>query len=188
MPEDELSPRSARRIRTFGRRRARDSADDSVQIDDDAGHAWWAQREGLDNLVDPKPRGQAARARRVADSAFAPEGSTASRQPPSPSADPARSSPPPSSWAPEDVFVWAAPPEPEPVDEHGHTPWDVLGLTSEASWPEVVRRHRQLAKQHHPDHHGSSDLAARARAESTMSQINAAFSDLRRIYRLTNDL
>ncbi|MDZ7678573.1 MAG: J domain-containing protein [Acidimicrobiales bacterium] len=188
MPEDELSPRSARRIRAFGRRRARNEADDSVQMDDDTGHAWWAQRDTLDNLVDPKPHGQAARARRLADAAFAPEGSTAPRRPPSPSSDPTRPNPPRSSWAPEDVFAWAAPPEPEPVDQNGHTPWDVLGLTSDASWPEVARRHRQLAKQHHPDRHGSSDLTARARAESTMSQINAAFSDLRRIYRLTNDL
>lgn len=66
------------------------------------------------------------------------------------------------------------------------TPWDVLGLTSEATWAEVSRRHKQLAKEHHPDRHHTDDPSSRVGAESRMSEINAAFSDLRRIYQLTD--
>ena len=83
------------------------------------------------------------------------------------------------------MFAWTSSEEPAPSTEP--TPWQVLGLSSDASWTEITTRHRQLVKQHHPDRHSASGAAAQAHAERVMSEINAAFSDLRRIYRLTGE-
>lgn len=151
-----------------------------MQIEGDEGHSWWAQRDSLDHLVNPKKRGAAARGDEGADSAFA------SEEPrPHDPREPTTSTTSSSRWSPEDVYSWAssenssAPTQP--------TPWQVLGLSSDASWIEITSRHRQLVKQHHPDRHSASGTAARVRAEQTMSGINAAFSELRRIYRLTGE-
>lgn len=66
-------------------------------------------------------------------------------------------------------------------------PWRELGLNSNATWPQVVERYRELVKTHHPDRHGSNDPEARKAAEEKMASINAAFDDLNEIYRLTDD-
>jgi hypothetical protein len=181
--DDHPSP-SSRRRRPLSRRRV----SDSVIIGDDDGHAWWAGRDDLDHVVTPKTRGAAARARRAAVDAFAPAGTTAPTVGPTDTSD----SPASPRWAPEDLFTWAdasasTPPAP-PERSVANTPWDVLGLTSSSPWDEVTRRHRQLALRHHPDRVGAENPAARADAELTMSEINAAFSELRRIYQLSGDI
>ncbi|HET8970915.1 MAG TPA: J domain-containing protein [Candidatus Nanopelagicales bacterium] len=65
-------------------------------------------------------------------------------------------------------------------------PWATLDLDSDATWDEVVARHRELAKQHHPDRAGA-DQAAAAKAAERMAEINAAFAELGTIYRITGD-
>lgn len=203
MTPDDPSPQAARRLRPFGRRRVPDG-DDSVGIGSDDTHAWWAQRDDLDNVVNPKKRGAAARraeghlepplTRRSARSSAAPPatewdpddafrwripgGPRAHMGAQSPTAPPGRAAttPPPTASPPP-------PPRPEPAPET-QTPWDVLGLTVDATWDEVSRRHKQLAKQHHPDRHAQDDVENRAQAENMMSTVNAAFSELGRIYRL----
>lgn len=65
-------------------------------------------------------------------------------------------------------------------------PWATLGLTSNASWNQVVARHRELAKQHHPDRAGP-DPGATTAAADRMAAINAAFAELGRIYTLSGD-
>lgn len=66
-------------------------------------------------------------------------------------------------------------------------PWSELGLSSAATWVDVVERYRELVKAHHPDRHGPDDPAARKAAEGKMAAINAAFDDLNEIYRPTGD-
>jgi cell pole-organizing protein PopZ len=261
MPEPEHSPRDARRLRDFGRRRVPDDAfaasptgpfaesippppasplaagsiwgpqvtpgsdrrdtperdgsartskhrrrtgerppdPDSVAIDTDDDHAWWAQRDDLDRVVNPKKRGAAARAQRAAREAFAPAGSR-------PAAAAGAQQTSHNAWDPASVYNWATTASSEPQHDSEQrarfappfdsvppaaaacepTPWDVLGLTSEATWSDVSRRHKQLAKEHHPDRHANDAGAVKVRAEARMAEINAAFSDLRRIYRLTD--
>jgi hypothetical protein len=237
MSDWDVTPRAARRLRTFGRldapaegdviltpavpdptgpagdaqrhaaeearshtsirdrRRHHKPDPDAVHIDLETSHAWWAQRDDLELLVNPKKQGAAARAKRAAEAAFAPPNTSSG------SARSGPTSPPPqpggAGWDPSQVYSWAPDPgvdthripDPEPpAPSATTTPWDVLGLTSDATWGEVARRHKQLAKQHHPDRHGTDDLRARNDAETRMSGINAAFSDLRRIYRITGGI
>jgi len=65
-------------------------------------------------------------------------------------------------------------------------PWASLGLASTASWPDVVTKHRELAKLHHPDRAGSDPDAMRD-AASRMAAINGAFAELGKIYKLSGD-
>src|SRR5690606_481276 len=65
------------------------------------------------------------------------------------------------NWDPDALYSWSSTTG-DPVHAPAGTPigaeippWSVLGLTSDASWDEVVRAHRGLAKQHHPDRHAS---------------------------------
>ncbi|MBK5221352.1 MAG: J domain-containing protein [Acidimicrobiia bacterium] len=171
--------------------RRREEPDDPIQIDEESGHDWWAGREELDRSIDRRWRGSppsGAPRRRAADAA---------------SADAPR--PPRDPWDPSSLFTsGSAGASATDVDEGsweagrpttdrsnqggaGVPPWSTLGLTSEASWDDVVQRHRELAKEHHPDRHGVDDSDERRRAEDRMASINAAFDDLGRIYRLTDD-
>ncbi len=59
-------------------------------------------------------------------------------------------------------------------------PFVVLGVRAGASLAEITVRHRQLAKQYHPDLH---EVATRVEAEQQMVKINSAYSELRRILR-----
>lgn len=188
MTPDDQPSRATRRRRPFGRRRAQ--TDDSVGIESDDVHAWWAQRDDLDNVVNPKKRGAAARR---AEGHLEPPLSRRRSGPQAPA-------PPATEWDPTDTFHWRIPGGPRahmnaapgataaeataPPAPATPTPWDVLGLTVDATWAEVSHRHKQLAKRHHPDRHALDDPAARVRAEETMSAVNAAFSELGRIYRL----
>jgi hypothetical protein len=193
------SSRSSGHTSIWDRRKEHQPDPDAIDIGLETSHAWWAKRENLELLVNPKKRGAGARAKRAAEAAFAPPG-TGPRSAPHGAAGPAdRRQPPPSgssTWDPANVYSWTTPPSEAahgsdttrategPTDTK--TPWDVLGLTSDASWDEVTRRHKQLAKRHHPDRHGNADAGVRRSAETLMSEINAAFSDLRRIYHLTS--
>lgn len=89
---------------------------------------------------------------------------------------------------PDALFNDAPTSEPQrPVLDSGPVePWAGLGLTSDATWNEVVARHRELAKRHHPDRAGS-DPAATSAAAVRMASINAAFAELGKIYRLSGD-
>lgn len=159
-------------------------------FDSDDVHAWWAQRDHLDTVVNPKKRGAAARR---AEGSLEPP---LTRRRPSHSDD----LPPETTWDPTDTFAWRIPggprahldaqataasaPPPADAPPAAPTPWDVLGLTVDATWAEVSRRHKQLAKVHHPDRHGQDDVAGRRQAEQNMAEVNAAFSELGRIYRM----
>jgi hypothetical protein len=165
--------------RRWWRRRER-PAEEAVDIADDADHAWWAARDGIGEVPQGRRRHRG---------------------------DPPRSDLPPgdgpgidpSYWSPESLYESSAGAddplgEPdadrwtrgrgEPVRaDDAIDPWDVLGLDTSAPWADVVRRHRDLAKRFHPDHHGTAGSDARAEAEQRMAEVNAAFDELRRIYR-----
>lgn len=164
---------------------SRKDDDEKVRIDGDEGHEWWAERDELDTTIERRwrknpPDGQPRRRAtdRTGRSAPANSGDGADR------------------WDPSSLFSDTASlrAEEQAANEQEHevlsardagSPWSALGLGSDASWGEVVRRHRQLAKQHHPDRVDPADPEARHRAEEEMTAINAAFHDLRRIYRFT---
>jgi len=199
--------------RPFSRSKGDD--DDTIQIDDESGYQWWADRDALDTPIN-------RRWRRPSPGGRYPFRRTSDRDGVEPGAshdDARRASP---------LFAPPAPDVPDPVDDWDRdslfrrreraaaahqgagrtvptvdtgpetathapmptatpTPWDVLGLTSNATWTEVVARHRELAKSHHPDRHSDGDEQDRRAAESTMAAINAAFQDLGQVYRLTDD-
>lgn len=177
----DITDRESPRRRWWQRRGG--TTDDAVEIEGDADHAWWAAREGIDQV----PEGR--RRRRVEP--------PASDLPPSggPGIDP-------SYWSPESLFESSAGVD-DPLGEpdadrwtrrRGELvracaaidPWEVLGLDTSVTWGEVVRRHRELAKRFHPDRHGTGGSDARAEAEERMAEMNAAFDELRRIYRATS--
>jgi hypothetical protein len=195
---------------TWGRREA---VEDVVQIDDESGHEWWASRDQLDTPINrrwrkPRPGGQYPFRRssdrtthgrqadgtpRTASPFFAPSEDdpvtkvdwstdalfTAPTEP--------AFAPTESLFAPADEPAFGQADEPPSPAVDGASPWTELGLTSDASWDDVVQRHRELAKEHHPDRHSLSPGDAKRVAEVRMAAINAAFADLDRIYRLTDE-
>lgn len=178
---------------------ARKDDDEKVRIDGEEGHEWWAERDELESTIDRRwrttpPQGHPRR--RLSDrTGHASRGDTAAPTEGFAPAD-ARSSA--GRWDPSALFgdtatlraeEQAARTQDDQVltAREAGSPWSALGLRSDASWGEVVRRHRQLAKQHHPDRADADDPEARRRAEEEMTAINAAFHDLRRIYRFTEN-
>ena len=106
-------------------------------------------------------------------------------------ATPAASRPPTDSdhFDPDALFdtIPTGPTANPPADVPSHAePWTTLGLTSDATWDQVVVRHRDLAKEHHPDRAGTDEADTRAAADR-MASINAAFAELGKIYRLSGD-
>ena len=66
-----------------------------------------------------------------------------------------------------------------PYPGEGPDPFEVLGLRPGAPWPVISSRHKELARAHHPDRvDGDGAPAAAAR----MSEVNAAYSELRRFF------
>ncbi len=158
----------------FGRGRP-DEDDDCVEIDGEA-NRWWTERDHLDHRVNPPRQGREADIPRENEPSrggfqtyFTTESlfESADRRPPGaePAADPGepiRSVPLPS------------------YPGHGRDPFEVLGVRPGATLAEITVRHRQLAKQYHPDLH---EVSSRFEAEQTMIEVNAAYSELRRVLR-----
>lgn len=65
---------------------------------------------------------------------------------------------------------------------HASDPCSVLGLEPDASWREIVRAHRALVKQNHPDHLGDLDDRARETAEARFREINEAYRTLKQAH------
>jgi len=188
-----IDRKRARGRRWWSRRRSVD--DDAVEVATDHDHAWWAARErlervGLRRRSSPEPEPEPARPAEQ----FAPWWSEPSH-PGEPFTDQFttaslfHSSPPPASTAtdllddPEpDQWLHRTTLTPRRAAE-ASSPWEVLGLTADAPWEAVTRRHRELAKLFHPDRHGHSDNAERAEAEVRMAEVNSSFDELGRIYR-----
>lgn len=152
-------------------------------IGDEAGHDWWAGRDHLEQVPtrhepDPGP------------DAFASTAAFASADRESEQAGRTAANVTGQTWNEDSLYEWAAGThhvvdDSAGSDESGEgTPaaWLVLGLTADAGWPEVARRHRILAKRYHPDLHAGSDEGARRRAEERMAEINAAFDELSSLY------
>lgn len=175
----------------------RTTPDETVQIEDESGHEWWAARDELATPIDRRWRKQRSGGqypfRRAADRTVhgrRPDGAPSTG---SPFFAPPEDEPTPShDWSTESLH---APPADEPyvapsfapADPEATAPWSELGLTSAATWDEVVARHRELAKEHHPDRHSLGAGDARRLAELRMAAINAAFQDLDKIYRATEE-
>ncbi|WP_195210282.1 J domain-containing protein [Actinomarinicola tropica] len=179
----------------FGRKR---DEGEQIHIAGDQGHGWWADRDALEATIDRRWRRQAPDGhprRRASDRTG--HDARGDRVAPSPGFAPSDAGQPTDRWDPAALFTDTATIRAESAataDADGDevlttreagSPWSALGLSSDASWGEVVRRHRQLAKRHHPDRAAPDDPDGRRRAEEQMTAINAAFHDLRRIYRLT---
>ena len=171
--------------RWHGLRRGHDPApgSDSVIIGDEASYAWWAGRDELLQAptrqpVDPSPQ------------AFADTSSATAPGPAPEAGQPSATTPTAttrSAWDLDSLYEWATESQGGDV-ESGHGPedasvaWMVLGLTADATWSEITRRHRTLVKRHHPDLHAGADELTRRRAEERMAEINAAFDELGDLY------
>ena len=177
-------PTPRRRRWSLRRRDRRVAVDDNVVIADEAGYAWWAGRDHLEQVPtrherDPGPGAFAeATAFAAADPGQDPEGEPSGWT----AANEAEQ-----TWNEDSLYEWAAGTHHvvDDSDESGEgTPaaWLVLGLTADTGWPEVARRHRILAKRYHPDLHAGSDEGARRRAEERMAEINTAFDELSNLY------
>ena len=128
----------------------------------DGEHAWWAAREDLERPWSPKEKPEPV----------APEETSQFKR----------------QFSSESLFDWAegtdtfAAGEPE-TQRDASDPLAVLGLTTGATWDEVVSAHRQLAKVHHPDRLQDADPEQRAASEQTMRRVNAAYRVLRERFR-----
>ena len=163
----------------FGRRRH--DVPDTVQIDSEDHHAWWAGRD----QVAPTASARRAQERQAAAPTPSQLAAAAAFAPPTVDPEPAPELPA-ETWDTEALFTWAGSTttdDPETPDG-APTPWNVLGLAPDAAWDEVVRRHRSLAKLLHPDRHANVELDVRREIEERMAQVNAAFSDLEPLYRV----
>src|SRR5262245_33751220 len=58
-------------------------------------------------------------------------------------------------------------------------PYQVLGIPNGASLDEAAAAHRRLAAIYHPDRYASSPTDVRGEAARRMSEVNAAFSELK---------
>lgn len=145
-----------------------------------AEHSWWLGDVETTTTINrrwrnPRPDGLHPR-RRATDDVFAPPATHDQ------AVDPAE------PFDPEKLYE-----DIEPTDPVAEIPsgvaadmWTILGLSSEATWPEVVARQRELAKEHHPDRHADDELATRLAADR-MAEINAAVTELGKVYRVTGE-
>jgi hypothetical protein len=170
-------PRHMRRDR--GRRRGGDEgrterdqdAPEDADLDADT-HAWWAQRDQLDQGV---PRGRHfqrdAEARPDLDDQwsidklfeFVPDYDLDLDAQPVPAAY-------------EDLFS-------NPLRSakllDADDPYTVLGLEVTATWEEIVEAHRRLARLHHPDRNATAMIETRNASEERMREVNIAYAELR---------
>lgn len=83
-------------------------------------------------------------------------------------------------WDPDALFQWVTSHGPTEPDRDG--PWAVLGLTPDATWLEVVRRHRELVKRHHPDLLADAGVEVQAAAGRRRAELTQAFDELAEHY------
>ncbi|KAA0233723.1 MAG: Chaperone protein DnaJ [Acidimicrobiales bacterium] len=57
-------------------------------------------------------------------------------------------------------------------------PFEVLGLSREATVEQIRAAHKKLVKRYHPDRYQNRGIEARQRAERRMSLVNAAYSEV----------
>jgi hypothetical protein len=189
---NEHSHKPTTNTRSWFRRR-HEIESDSVDIDQEDNHAWWAARVEVSAAASTRRMQERlasapSPAQAAASAAFAP----APVGDPSPAGAPETSTPPHEAtrgWDSDSVYEWTA----RPSDLHAVAddesasaalPWTVLGLDADAPWDEVVRRHRLLAKHLHPDLHATIEVEVRKEIEERMATINAAFADLESLYRV----
>lgn len=78
--------------------------------------------------------------------------------------------------------------EPPPDEERDlNDPYHVLGIPTNATWPEVVTAHRRLAKAFHPDRFAGQPDEVIARADNNIKYINRAYAELNRRYHPADD-
>jgi DnaJ-domain-containing protein 1 len=114
-------------------------------------HAWWAGRETLDSQEIPHGRPKQA----VKEEA--PKRNTF-----------------------EDYYSTASLFEPvvEVLDEDD--PYAVLGVPATATWEEITKAHRRLAKRFHPDRLTDMSKEEQAKGEVRIRDLNIAYMELRR--------
>ena len=134
-------------------------------------HAWWAQRD-LQDVWAPRPSDPTSEhdepavpepERDVLAEHFGDDWRTSF------GFEPAPHSPAPEPEPP-------APPE-EPVDTSD--PYAVLEVEPTATWEEIVRAHRAVARRHHPDSLAGRPDHEVAAAEERIRAINIAYQELR---------
>ena len=115
----------------------------------------------------------------VVDTAFRP---VTEERPSTPSA--------PTEGAPRSTFqqyftyesLFAPPPPEEPVRHGPEDPYKVLRVSPSASWDTIVRAHRLLAKEFHPDRFVDKPDEVQRLADNEIKRINAAYTELRKIH------
>jgi DnaJ-domain-containing protein 1 len=114
-------------------------------------HAWWANRDRLDSQEIPHGR---------------PKQKVREEEPKKPSF--------------EDYYSTASLFEPvaEVLDEDD--PYTVLGVPPSATWEEIMKAHRRLAKMFHPDRLTDMSKEEQARGEVRIRDLNIAYMELRR--------
>lgn len=137
-------------------------------------HAWWAQRD-LQDLWAPRASDDTDDSHDAA--------------PPEPERDVLAEhfgddwrttfgfDPPPEPPDPEPPAPEPEPPPVEPVDTSD--PYAVLDVEPTATWEEIVRAHRAMARRHHPDRFGGRSDHEVAAAEERIRAINVAYQELR---------
>ena len=113
-------------------------------------HAWWAGRDSLDSQAVPRGRTK------------------------QPAEEPAKKSAFQEYYSTESLFV--STPD-DLVDEND--PYVVLGLPASASWEDITRAHRALAKRFHPDRLVDMSDEERAKGEIRIRDLNIAYTELR---------
>ena len=114
-------------------------------------HAWWASRETLDSQEIPRGRPkQAVQEEAPRKSTFEDYYST------------------------ESLFEPVA----EVLDEDD--PYAVLGVPATATWEEIMKAHRRLAKRFHPDRLTDMSAEEQAKGEVRIRDLNIAYMELRR--------
>lgn len=139
---------------------ARDESAESVKLDADDDHAWWAQTE-VQEAWRPKDRPPAEPKRDILAEHFG--------------ADWRKSfefTPP----TPEELAAEAAR-ERQRVDDED--PYKVLDVSPSATWDEIVSAHRHQARVNHPDLKQGLSAEERALGEERIRIINAAYAELR---------
>ena len=187
MHDERTTPHPTRPSTRGWLRRRHEPETDSVQIDAEESYSWWAARDEVSatastRRAQDRQAAEPSAAAKAAALAFAPA-SEPSLDGPTPDAQPGVEPNP--DWDTDSLFRWVdttVDSESPRTGTDPTNPWDVLGLSPDVPWLEVVRRHRLLAKHLHPDLHGAADHEIRREIEVRMAQINAAFEDLESIY------